>query len=259
MKRIFRILFILFIVGISLNLKPKVVQGFPPLPSSFYGTVKINSKNVANGTLIEALVNGKVYAQSYTQMYEGDSVYTVSIPGDDPGTATVDGAREGDVISFKVGGIAAQQTGTWHSGTNEQLDLSAVTSNTPNTPAPTPTSYPTQTAIPTVNTPVPTTAAATPTRGNVTQSAATATLVTVGGTSIGGTPSAADTPVSPGSISPEELTLTSQAGEGTGADADEPGRQKNAGRIFWFIAIPVVITLGIIAGLWLMVKKLRDH
>lgn len=259
MKRILRIFFILSIICLTLIIQPEGVQAFPPLPSSFYGTVKINNTKVADGTLIEALVNGKVYAQSYTQMYEGDSVYTVSIPGDDPGTATVDGAREGDVISFKVGGIAAQQTGTWHSGTNEQLDLSAVTSNTPNTPAPTPTSYPTQTAIPTVNTPVPTAAAATPTRGNVTQSAATATLVTVGGTTIGGTPSAADTPVSPGSISPEELTATRQAGEGTGTDPDVPERQKNAGRIFWFIAIPVVIVLGIIAGLWLMVKKLRDH
>jgi hypothetical protein len=126
---------------------PEVVQAIPVLPSSFHGTVKVNKTNVEDGTLIEAIINGQVFAHGYTQVYNGDSVYVVNIPGDDSSSATVDGGNEGDIVSFTIGGIQAAQTGIWHAGTSVDLNLKITSTTTINTPAPTPTPYPTQTAI----------------------------------------------------------------------------------------------------------------
>jgi hypothetical protein len=164
------------ILTLTLLAKPAAVQAIPPLPSSFYGTVKVNDANVTDGTLMQALINGQVYAQGYTQTYQGGSVYILSIPGDDTGTPDLDGGQEGDIIQFKIGGLTADQTGTWHSGTNEELNLSVGSTSPPNTPAPTPTPFPTQTPIPTVPSAVPT---LTPEAPTVTQTmAATSELFT---------------------------------------------------------------------------------
>jgi hypothetical protein len=138
---------IIIIVFFLLAAKPSMVQAIPPLPSSFHGTVKDNNANVADGTVVEALINNQVFARGYTQTYNGESVYILNIPGDDGSTTAVDGGKEGDIVHFKVGGIAVEQTGTWHSGTSAVLNLSVSSTVTLNTPAPTPTPYPTQTAI----------------------------------------------------------------------------------------------------------------
>jgi hypothetical protein len=119
----------------------------PTLPSSFYGTVKVNDANVADGTRVQALINGHAYAEGLTQTYQGDSVYTVDVPGDDTGTAAQDGGREGDTIQFKIGGALSNQTGTWHSGTNVMLNLTVSTSATLPAPKASPRPIPTQTAI----------------------------------------------------------------------------------------------------------------
>lgn len=122
----------------------------PVMPSSFYGTVKLNNSNVADGTVIQAFTGTQLIAQGYSQTYQGDSVYSLDVPGDNTDTAVIDGGKEGDTITFKIGGIQAVETGTWHSGTNVQLNISATTSNTPLPPQPTPTQLPTQTPIPTI-------------------------------------------------------------------------------------------------------------
>lgn len=264
MKRILQITIIVFIIcAFALAHRPAGVQAFPPLPCSFYGTVKLNGANVANGTLIEAVVNGNVFAQAYTQMYEGDSVYSIIVPGDDGATTVIEGAREGDAISFRIGGIAAQQTATWRSGINEKLDLSATTSSTPNTPAPTPTSYPTQTAIPTqkntaifTRTPTRTVTAAgthTPPPAQFTP----AMTMTAGG----GEPTSA--PVA----TVDESDATSQAAEFTPAASLEPalteataaaitptaGRSSRYGIIY--LGAGILLALGVLA--WLFYRQLK--
>lgn len=116
-----------------------VVQAFPPLPSSFYGSIKLNGANLPAGTTIQALINGEVYATSTIELYQGDSIYSLIVPGDDLGTIEVEGGVEGSVISFRVNGEYASQTATWQSGTNEVLDLTITSSTTPVAPTSTPT------------------------------------------------------------------------------------------------------------------------
>jgi hypothetical protein len=113
------------------------VLAFPPLPASFYGSVKVNGANVSDGTLIRATINGKVYAETKTLTYQGNSVYSLDVPGDDTDSTAVDGGREGDKITFTVGAAQAGQTGTWKSGTNLKLDLSVSNTGSQETPVPT--------------------------------------------------------------------------------------------------------------------------
>ena len=115
---------------------------FPPLPSSFYGTVKAKGANVPDGTLVRALVNGQAFAQARTQTYQGDSVYSLDVMGDDSSTTALEGGREGNKIQYEVGGAMAEQTGLWHSGTNVQLNLtvSALPASAGKAPTPAQTS-----------------------------------------------------------------------------------------------------------------------
>lgn len=139
---------------------PAPVLAFPPLPSGVYGTVSLNGADLADGTLVQAIIDDQVFAFTLTQTYQGDSVYSLDIPGDDLATDRVEGGKDGDTISFRVAGILAGQTGVWRSGTNVGLNLTASSTSTPLPPQPSRTPLPTQTVLP----PAPTRAAATPTR-----------------------------------------------------------------------------------------------
>jgi hypothetical protein len=119
----------------------------PPFPSSFYGTVKVNSKNVPDGTLVQALIGGQVYAKGFTQTYQGNSVFALDVPGDDTDTTALDGGRDGDIVQFKVGGAAADQTAVWRVGTNVALNLTVSSSKPIEAPRVPPSPIPTQTAI----------------------------------------------------------------------------------------------------------------
>jgi hypothetical protein len=123
------------------------VLAIPSLPSSFYGIVKVNNANVADGTLVQALIGGQVFAKGHTQTYQGDSVYALDVPGDDTDTIIKEGGRDGDTIQFQIGGVVADQTGTWRSGTNVNQGLSASSAATLTAPEATLTPVPTQTAI----------------------------------------------------------------------------------------------------------------
>ena len=119
----------------------------PVLPSSYYGTIKVNAAKVPDGTTVQALIDGQVYGETVTLTYQGDSVYAVDVLGDDSDTTAKDGGREGDPIQFKIGGVLVDQTGTWHSGTNVNLNLTASSSEPVATPEPTSILVPTQTPI----------------------------------------------------------------------------------------------------------------
>jgi hypothetical protein len=133
-------IFTLFGIGMVILFSAMPVLAFPPLPSSFYGTVKINQANVPDGTLVKASINGQIYAQTQSQTYQGESVFALDIPGDDSSTTTIEGGRDGDTITFIIGTIAAGQTGTWKSGTSIHLDLSESATVLQDTLTPTMTS-----------------------------------------------------------------------------------------------------------------------
>jgi hypothetical protein len=146
MRRVARIFTLFGICFISL-LAARPALAFPPLPSSFYGTVKVNGANVPDGTLIVASINGRDYAEKQTQTIKGDSMYAMNIPGDDPDTTVVEGGHDGDTIVFTIGETEVDQTGLWKSGTNINIHLAASTTSTLMAPQDTHTPMPTQTAI----------------------------------------------------------------------------------------------------------------
>lgn len=145
MRPLARIIFLLVISLVSL-FAPTPVLAIPTLPSSLYGTVKVNDVNVPDGTLIKALINGQIYAEVQTQIYLGDSVYSLIIPGDNPDTSIVEGGRDNDTIVFIIGETVADQNGTWRSGTTTNLNLSASNGGPPIVPQETFTPTPSQTA-----------------------------------------------------------------------------------------------------------------
>lgn len=110
------------------------VWAFPPLPSSFYGTVKNYGNNVPDGTTIGAVINGVTDGQTSSFTYEGESWYFFDVLGDDPETSEREGGREGETITFKVNGQLAIPNAEWHSGVLAQADLNI----TDNIPTPTP-------------------------------------------------------------------------------------------------------------------------
>jgi hypothetical protein len=158
MKRAFRIPLIALLSLLASLFISLPALAVPQLPASFYGKAKVNGSNVPDGTSIQALIDGQVYGETVSQTYEGDSVYALNVSGDDSDTTAKDGGREGDTIQFKIGGVLATQTGTWHSGTNVNLDLAVSSSEPIATPAPTSIPVPTQTAIVLVPTALPATA-----------------------------------------------------------------------------------------------------
>jgi hypothetical protein len=142
--RISSLSLMVFIISLFITIP---VLAIPPLPSSFYGTVKVNDANVPDGTVIQALIGSQVYAEGFSQTYQGNSVYALDVRGDNTDTAAQDGAREGDTLQFKIGGTLADQTAVWHTATNVNLNLTASSSGSVVTPQATPTPVPTQTAI----------------------------------------------------------------------------------------------------------------
>ena len=106
----------------------------PPLPSSFYGTVKVNGANAPAGAILSARINGVEYARSTVGIYLSETVYSLEVTGDDLGTPDViEGGKTGNTVVFYVDGVLANQTGTWNSGSNVRLNLTvtAATNHAP--------------------------------------------------------------------------------------------------------------------------------
>jgi hypothetical protein len=229
---------------------------FPQIPSSFYGTVKVNGANVPDGTSVQALIDGTVYADVLTQTYQGDSVYALNVTGDDTDTTVKDGGREGDTVQFKIGGILASQTGVWHSGTNVVLNLTASSTSPIATPVATLTPVPTQTAIPTMK---PTSIPPTLTR----PAAATATTV-VQASPVPPTASQASliptSPVEPSLAATQPILLTPVS---SGASQPQPTHTKtanppakNSGSLVTVaVVVMVILVVAMIVGYIFMANR----
>ena len=144
-RHLIKIFFLVIFVGILAV--PHLVHAFPPLPSSYYGLVTRDGVNLPEGVTIEAVIDDQVYASNTVKIYEGDAVYSLVVPGDDPATEIVEGGIQGDTIYFRVDGVLADQTAVWQSGSNTKLDLTFPSDNNQPTSAPsnTPTTAPTRT------------------------------------------------------------------------------------------------------------------
>jgi hypothetical protein len=108
---------------IFIDIQPGLAQP-PPIPSSFYGTVKSNGSNVSLPTKVSAWIDGIKYAETSVIVFNSDTVYKIDIPGDILTTPEIEGGKPGDLITFQVNNDFASQTGNWQSGTNIELNLS---------------------------------------------------------------------------------------------------------------------------------------
>jgi len=89
-------------------------------PSRFRGTAQLNGANVADGTIITAIVRGDEYTTTTPVEVYGPSTYAIKIvPPADTAYA------EGTAVTFKIGDYTADQTGGWETGGNIQLNLTA--------------------------------------------------------------------------------------------------------------------------------------
>ena len=58
------------------------------------------------------------------ELYQGDTVYSNNVPGDDPATPDViEGGVEGNLVYFHIGSLATTANGTWNSGTNVEVNI----------------------------------------------------------------------------------------------------------------------------------------
>lgn len=100
------------------------VMALPPRPHGLFGYVTSGGVNVPDGTVVTAWCNGVLAGQTATFTFEGQSVYSFDVAGDDLDTpGVIEGCKEGDPIIIKVGGVTVPQASIWHSGSNQQLDL----------------------------------------------------------------------------------------------------------------------------------------
>ncbi len=121
-----RSFFIFAVIVCILLANAGLSNAMPPLPSSFYGTVKINGLNAAVGTSVTAWINGVQYAGTTSLSYNSDIVYSLDVPGDDSETTgVIEGGVAGDTVVFHIGNYVAIQTGSWSGGTNVQLNINA--------------------------------------------------------------------------------------------------------------------------------------
>jgi hypothetical protein len=150
--------FLLIMMAVSLLLYPIIAlaQG-PALPCRFHGTVQLDNATVPNGTIITAIIGADTYTTSTPSVY-GNSTYAIIIVP--PGNVTY---TDGTPVTFLIGDYYAMETGTWQTGLNVALNLTASTPPPPTPiPTPTPTPMPTLTATPT-SSPTPTATVAPPT------------------------------------------------------------------------------------------------
>ena len=126
-QRVFTAVFLAFALLLA---NVAVARAMPPLPSSFYGTVKLDGANVPTGTVVSARINGVIYAWGTALIYEGDTVYTFDVPGEDTDEPGIQGGVPGDTVVFYIGDYIADQTAPWQGGTLEELNLTASTNRT---------------------------------------------------------------------------------------------------------------------------------
>jgi hypothetical protein len=97
----------------------------PPLPFNSYGTVTIDGEDVPAGTPVRAWCAGVQYGSTETSFYEGQSVYAIDVRGDDLDQPGTDGCYAGETVTYTVDGLTADQSATWVSGSQVEVNLTA--------------------------------------------------------------------------------------------------------------------------------------
>jgi len=90
----------------------------PALPHYLYGVI-----NASSGDVMVAFVSSQEIAHTTVFVADGQNVYRMALPADDPNTPAREGARENEVIAFAVNGYPLLEKVIWHSGHVDRIDL----------------------------------------------------------------------------------------------------------------------------------------
>jgi hypothetical protein len=123
-------------------------------PTRFYGRVSVNGEPTAVGTTVEGYVDGTLCGEGTVRDIPGFGIgYVVDVLSESfrPGCGT-----DGEAVRFKVGGLDANETGEFRTGSFAQVDLTVsgqvappTSTPPPGSPAPSGTASPSPAASPT--------------------------------------------------------------------------------------------------------------
>jgi hypothetical protein len=99
-------------------------------PSGFFGSIQINGSDAPTGTVVKPTINGIEFPTSFTVVTPGQ-YGLLNVNADEPSTTgEKEGGVNGDIVNFiaQIGETVygLTPTGTWNSGTNQQLNLTST-------------------------------------------------------------------------------------------------------------------------------------
>jgi hypothetical protein len=112
-----RVVVLLAVVALLLFPALALADTPPEPPCRFYGTVTVDGADVADGTVITAMIGGDQLTTATPAEGYSTSTYALKIGVDTEYT-------EGATVTFMIGRAAAQ-TGTWTKGGNVEVNLTA--------------------------------------------------------------------------------------------------------------------------------------
>jgi len=121
-KSIYSAALLLLLIFASLGMvrAQELPQELPPaLPSCFYGTVTVNGQYAPVGAVVSAWIDGEKAASTMVEYFEDQDAYVYAMKISSDGSI-----EDGASIEFRYQDkYAAAETGSWHEGTNVELDL----------------------------------------------------------------------------------------------------------------------------------------
>jgi hypothetical protein len=118
----------LFLSALALVVIVSISSAQVPVPCIYYGTVKLDGESIPEEIQVSAWISETEWiAQRWTE--GGESWYGIEIPYDNPATPQRDGGAPGDVITFKIGDVQADQTALWQEGLQQHDYVLSLTAS----------------------------------------------------------------------------------------------------------------------------------
>lgn len=123
------------LVGLSSSLgaHEAAAQSPPNPPSRFAGSVTVDGQAVPAGTVITAQIGSASCGATSTFTVGAEARYTLDVPALEPAGAPNCGT-DGAAVTFFIGALRANETGSWR---NFDLNVLNLTATTPVSPTPT--------------------------------------------------------------------------------------------------------------------------
>lgn len=128
-------------------------QSPPAPPARFVGSVMVNGAPATAGTTVEAKIGETTCGVGTVFVSGAEARYSLDSPALEPGGA-LDCGTDGASVSFFVGGVQANETGTWLSYQLNTVNLTVTAATTPTPTTPTPSTPGAGTPTPNPATPV---------------------------------------------------------------------------------------------------------